>query len=665
MPRGNGRQSYSVISGLLAVGIAVGLVIGYTLWGLRAPRPEVSGPQEAVDTSTAEPPEGSAEEPPPPAPIEHDAEAEQLARLQDEIDIWPARHLFISIKGKQLDPETKVFLKRLKPGGIVLLADNIQNEKQTAGLAAEIKQAVGLGTGIADLPLIAVDQEGGPVNRLNLDDAPSARTVGEKGDVQAALTMGERTAEACKARGIGIVLGPVLDVFEPGSSAGMQERCYGTDGRVVAAMGLAFADGLMRTGVLPVVKHFPGHGATREDSHTELAVLAQDKEVISKAIRPFNEAVIVGIPAMMVGHIAVPMFDRDQPKRPASLSPILVTSLLRDRFDYQGVVITDDLAMGAIAQSYSPEPAAVEALMAGNDAILFLDRDPTRIRSVCTAIERAVESGRIDRAQLLDSMSRLDQLQAWLRKPQPLKHPLPTLPLATPAASVEPGEQPTEILHIVKEGEYMSRIAVKYGVTVADIVAWNDLKDDVSRIGQKLIIKVATPPSEGPAEPASAVPRPAQSAPEPAPTAFNETGLSPAASSGEAEADPGASTSLSADGNVLGEAPAEADPSAAKPEEASAPGPESSEAAEPAVPAEEPRSPEAGEMEPAPAPPPSSAQEFIRYKVQQGDTVRSISRQFNVPYQQILEANKMKASDTLFWGRTILVPKPESDASSE
>lgn len=645
---GRGPSVAAVGLSALVVGVAVGLAAGYFVWGV-APQPgEDAGiapvapiDEQPMDTATAplgEGLDGPVAEPIPeePLPLDH---------LEEEVEIWPARHLFVSIPGTSLDAATRAHLRELKPGGVLLQADNLRDADQTKKLVEEIKAAVGLGEGISDLPLIAVEQEGGPFNRLGLDDAPSARELGQHLDVQRAYEVGLSYAEACIARGIGVVFAPVLDVYEPGGHTRLEPRSFGTDNRVVAAIGLSFADGLVAGGVVAAAKHFPGHGGTQEDSHDTLAILTKNKAGLGQVMYPFSEAVRVGVPGLIAGHIAVPSFDTEAPTRPASLSPVWLREVLRERWGYGGVILADDLTMKAITESAPVPEAAVAALAAGGDALIILERDPALIQSVCEAIAAAVESGALDREQITASMRRLDKWQARLRTPEPLVQPLPELaqrpadpdaeadgvdaPLqeaamtegfsapetsaaeakATPEteAAVEAVEAPVagdgrEIVHVVKEGEFLSRIATAYGVTQRQIEEWNDLTDTRILVGQRLRIVTDRP---------------------------EET------------------TEATAEEDAA-EASGEADGS--EPEAADA--------------AEAP-SADAAAAEPAPvakAPAPTPPVETDSYTVESGDTVFGLSRRFGLTPARLLEMNGMTSDSVLKAGQRLRVPKGAASA---
>jgi beta-N-acetylhexosaminidase len=332
-------------------------------------------------------------------------------------ELWAGRHLFISVGGTSLRADERALLSEIRPGGVVLLGPNVRDAAQVSALVTEIKTAAGMGAGLADLPLIAADQEGGRINRLKLAPAPAARELGDSGDPALAEETGRAFGAASRALGVAVLLAPVLDVYEPGATGVIGSRAFGEESSLVSRMGLAFARGVMDVGAIPVAKHFPGHGPVRQDSHHKLAVLDKEGLALQVHLGPFMDAAVWGIPGIMVGHIACPALAPEHPDRPASLSPELVAGLLRRGMDYQQVVITDDMSMGAIGLS-KPE-ACVQALAAGCDAVIVFG-SVAEMRAVCAAIDAAIGNGRLSREQLATSAARLDAWSAHVREfPKP------------------------------------------------------------------------------------------------------------------------------------------------------------------------------------------------------------------------------------------------------
>lgn len=407
------------------------------------------------------------DEPPPSAPVESDAQAlpeespeeeasvempgaevpepspDEFAAAQADAAIGAASHLFIAVNGQWLAQGTREFLKELKPGGVVLREANLRSASQTLALVREIKEAYGEGLGFTAPPLIAVEREGGRLNLLGLAEAPSAAELGLTLDTDRARRLGRAYAETCVARGINVVFSPVLDVYEPETIyPSLEFRAFGADQAVVATMGLALAEGLMEGGVIPVGKHFPGHGAATYGQDGLLVVLDKDIRGLAENLFPFSEAVSHGIPGILVGHVAVPVLDKDEPTRPASLSPVLVNTILRERWGFEGVIVADEMALNAVTRERTVERSAVEALAAGCDIIVFLDPNPNRIRAVCEAITEAVRDGRLTKDSLDASKARLAGWRKRLEHPGRLKSsPSKLLPSVVVAKKETPREE--------------------------------------------------------------------------------------------------------------------------------------------------------------------------------------------------------------------------------
>ena len=418
------------------LGVGLGLSLGYALFSYGAPRPEIASLPGATFSAAA--PQNQDAQPVDAAVANSDdanavAEAatgvEQASAAPAEAsntfgpgddDIWAARHLFIAVNGLWLAEGTKAFLRELKPGGVVLRTANLQSQSQTLELVKEIKLAAGNGGGLGDLPLIAVQEETGPYNRLGLADSPSAQELGRTGDDGRARSLGLSYAQACLVRGIGVTLSPVLDVYESGTiDPGLEARSFGTDQSIVANIGLAMVDGLRKGGIIPVVKHFPGYGASTYGSDGTLVVLNKDVSGLARVMYPFSEAVRRNVQGIVVGYVAVPALNKEDPRRPAALSPILVTDLLRKRWGFDGVILADDIARNAFTHAHPIERTAVEALAAGCDAVLLLDANPQRIGLVRDAIEKAIETGELTREALDRSKERLSRWQDLLRMTSP------------------------------------------------------------------------------------------------------------------------------------------------------------------------------------------------------------------------------------------------------
>jgi beta-N-acetylhexosaminidase len=298
--------------------------------------------------------------------------------------------MMIGFDGTTLAPEPRAAVTDLHVGGVVLFERNVSSPEGLFRLISEL-QALALANGDPPL-LIAIDQEGGRVARLReasgFTEFPSAMAVAATGDPDNARRMARAVALELVAVGINVNLAPDLDVNNNPDNPVIGIRSFGSDPATVAAFGSAFAEGLLAKGVLAVGKHFPGHGDVSVDSHIALPSVPHERARLeSTELVPFRATmacpvrrpvVVAGerwggdaIPGIMAAHITFPAIDL-APGLAATLSPTVLTGLLRDEMGYEGLIFTDSLDMGALAQSGYPAPvAAAAALAAGADVLLF------------------------------------------------------------------------------------------------------------------------------------------------------------------------------------------------------------------------------------------------------------------------------------------------------
>ena len=250
--------------------------------------------------------------------------------------------------------------------------------------------------------LVAIDQEGGEVKRL--PEGPPHRSPSElaaPGDEPAARREGRATGRFLAGLRIDVDLAPVLDV--PSSEPSfISSRAFGADPRVVAANGVAFAEGLQRGGAIPTAKHFPGLGRATANTDLERSEVDTPRSKLDQDLAPFREAIARGVPAVMTANATYRGLDSELP---ASLSPAVVDGLLRDELGFDGVVITDDLGAGAVREVMSEPQAAVAAATAGNDVLLLAQTADGG--DALAALEEAVKRGDLDRGALERSASRV------------------------------------------------------------------------------------------------------------------------------------------------------------------------------------------------------------------------------------------------------------------
>ncbi|QFP75694.1 beta-N-acetylhexosaminidase [Deinococcus sp. AJ005] len=314
----------------------------------------------------------------------------------------PARTLIVDLPGPDLTPEQGRFLAQHSFGGVCLFARNITTPARTARLVADIRDALGHDA------LIATDQEGGAVlRRLDVPHAPTPQALGRLNDVEAAREAGRVAARGLIELGINWNYAPSLDVNVDPLNPVIGERSFGADPRVVAELGVAWAQGSEEMGVLSAVKHFPGHGDTRTDSHLALPVVDKSAaELEAVEWLPFRAAVQANLGSIMTAHILYPQIDA---KYPATLSKKLLHGLLRERWGYGGVIVTDAMDMRAVADRYPDGHGAALALGAGADAVLVCGHGDLDIHvRHLEAVQRAVQSSELSSARVGEAVGRLE-----------------------------------------------------------------------------------------------------------------------------------------------------------------------------------------------------------------------------------------------------------------
>ena len=323
-------------------------------------------------------------------------------------------------------------MRQLGLRATILFARNVTGAAQVAALAGTLRDALG----DDDPPLVAIDQEGGQVARIRdgVTALPAMMAVGATRDPALANRAGFALGADLARLGITLDFAPVLDLaLEPRNTV-IGARAFGEDPQLVAELGIAFAQGLAGAGIVPVVKHFPGHGATVVDSHFALPVLDLDEATWrSRELVPFARAMAAGLPAIMTAHVVLPAFD---PQMPATLSRAIIGRLLREELRFDGVVFSDCLEMDAIAKGSGTAAAAPLALAAGVDCVVISHRLEAA-RDAIAAIEAAVRDGTLALARLEEAAARMRRLRASVgRSPERAAEPETGLEIARRAVTV-------------------------------------------------------------------------------------------------------------------------------------------------------------------------------------------------------------------------------------
>ncbi len=311
----------------------------------------------------------------------------------------------VGFPGTGLTEEFCRFLKEFQVGNIILFGENIESGEQLSGLCGSLRQQVKENTGIA--PFIMIDQEGGAIVRLSDDlvNVPGAMATAASRDPENAYLAGQLTGRQLKRLGINFDLAPVMDINCNQDNPVIGIRSYGDGPGQVGAYAMKMAKGLMSEKVLACAKHFPGHGDTAQDSHLSLPVVDKPvEELEAMELRPFREGVEAGIPAIMSTHILFPALETE--KIPATMSEKILTGLLRKKYGFQGMILSDCMEMGAIKQYFGTANGVVKALGAGVDIVL-ISHTPSVARESIEAVEKAVQEGSLPEAVIDESVKRI------------------------------------------------------------------------------------------------------------------------------------------------------------------------------------------------------------------------------------------------------------------
>ncbi|MEU2948610.1 glycoside hydrolase family 3 N-terminal domain-containing protein [Nocardiopsis alba] len=326
-------------------------------------------------------------------------------RLLAEMDLDDkiGQLLVLSAQGTTAE-ENASLIETHRPGGLIYFDANLDDAEQIARMSAGVQEiAAEQGQGV---PLfLGIDQEQGRVVRMPVGTLfPDAMAVGATGDTELAALRAATTANELTAVGINLNYAPDADVNTDPNNPVIGIRSFGSDPDAVAEMVLAEADAYAENGVVPVAKHFPGHGDTDVDSHSGLPVIDLPRDRWeAEHLPPFRAAVEAGIDSIMTAHVLMPGLESDEDPDPATLSPTLIDGILRDELGYDGVVTTDALNMDGVRQRHSDGEVAVRVIEAGVDQLLM----PPNPEEAVAAIHEAVESGRIDEERIDRSVLRI------------------------------------------------------------------------------------------------------------------------------------------------------------------------------------------------------------------------------------------------------------------
>ena len=390
------------------------LLVVFVLTAGCAARPAQPTDTPAAETTSAAAPSPTPTPEPTPTP---DPIAEAVAAMSTEQKV--SQLLVAGIEGTQLGQDAVQAVQDYQVGGVILFGRNVESAWQLAELTNGLKDLNGDYTPL----FLCVDQEGGRVDRMppEVERTPSAWSVGQTLDTEGVgAAYGALLAEECAAFGFNMDFAPSLDIWSNPDNTVIGDRAFGNDWEWTAFFGMSAVESMEEQGgVIPVVKHFPGHGDTSVDSHVALPVVDKSlEELWQSELVPFNMTLNQedyfgaqagpSAPAVMVAHILLSQVDPDYP---ASLSHRVVTGLLREEMGFDGVVCTDDLTMGAVSNTYGMGEAAVLAVEAGCD-LLLVCHGADNLTAARDALLEAADSGRISPERLDESVKRILSLKA-------------------------------------------------------------------------------------------------------------------------------------------------------------------------------------------------------------------------------------------------------------
>lgn len=334
--------------------------------------------------------------------------------------------LYIGLTGTKIDASERSLIEDTQPGGVIIFGRNVETPEQLRLLTDGIRDAAPVA------PLLGIDQEGGLVDRLRriITPMPAARAIREHGDLAGARALGRITGEALRLLGFNMNFAPVMSIMTEDRdllSNGLYSRSFGRSPGEVLGYTTVYLRGLQGTGCLGCIKHFPGIGAGEIDSHEEMPVIRlTHDDLIVLDLAPYIELFQREdnlAHAVMVSHGGFPRINVERAVaggvlEPASLSHDVVTKLLRQELGYDGLVLTDDLEMGAVAKHHEIEDSAVRAILAGEDMLLICAR-PDLIRRAHTALLDAVRNGTISEDRLNESLRRIARFKSHVQPPVP------------------------------------------------------------------------------------------------------------------------------------------------------------------------------------------------------------------------------------------------------
>lgn len=325
------------------------------------------------------------------------------------------QRLVVGLAGPAVSDEVRWLCAETIPAGFVLYGRNLEEPAQIRELNRELASLLPE----SHPPLLSVDQEGGRVQRLRGTDWPAARCLGNVDDPATTRRVAAAMGQELHATGFNLTWAPVADVAEGPAGGVIGDRSFSADPDRASRHVAAFLEGLSEAGILGAAKHFPGHGASTTDSHDALpTVELEAPELERRDLAPFRAAIAAGVGLIMAGHVVYPTWDETLP---SSLSPRILRRILRDSLGYDGLIVTDDLEMGALGR-WLPEQRVALAIHAGADLLLFGHSPTEPLRAYEQLVRLQEDNPNPEDQRARDSAKRLMRLRerAWKTERPPM-----------------------------------------------------------------------------------------------------------------------------------------------------------------------------------------------------------------------------------------------------
>lgn len=315
--------------------------------------------------------------------------------------------LIVGFDGQNINENIKSLILDNHVGGVIFFSNNVESLEGVINLTNEFKK---INTSNKFPLFIAVDEEGGSVSRTPNEflAIPSAQYIGAFDDENINYNIGKIIADELKQQGYNMDFAPSLDILSNPYNTVIGDRSYGETSDIVSRLGIKTMEGIRDSSIVSVIKHFPGHGDTDVDSHYGLPLVEKSlAELKELELIPFENAIKAGADAIMISHILLTMIDSENP---ATMSKEVITNVLRENMEFDGVVITDDMTMGAIIENYDIGEASVKSINAGADIILVCHGYENEL-NVINSIKNAVKNNIISEERINESVYRILKLK--------------------------------------------------------------------------------------------------------------------------------------------------------------------------------------------------------------------------------------------------------------